>query len=118
MYIYFRTYSHSKNQIMKKILIILSGITAPFYFSQQAGDVFSVEQKLDLTPQGVVNFISNNLGSQNTPDFVSYLNGFNVGLRAYKVTYYTKNEKAPIKIQAGAIHISRVNMAKDTPPLL
>jgi hypothetical protein len=99
---------------MKKILIILSGITAPFYFSQQAGDVFSVEQKLDLTPQGVVNFISNNLGSQNTPDFVSYLNGFNVGLRAYKVTYYTKNEKDILVKATGLIMYPKVNYKLST----
>ncbi|MGU3374920.1 T9SS type A sorting domain-containing protein [Chryseobacterium sp. M5A1_1a] len=77
---------------MKKITTFLLGLTAPFYFAQQAGDVVSAEQKLDLTPQGVINFISNNLGEQNAPDFASYLNSFNVGLKGYKITYYTKNE--------------------------
>jgi len=99
---------------MKKILIILSGITAPFYFSQHAGDVFSVEQKLDLTPQGVANFISNNLGDQNTPDFTSYLNGFNVGVRAYKVTYYTKNEKNILVKATGLIMYPKVNYKLST----
>lgn len=78
---------------MKKITTFLLGITAPFYFAQQAGDVVSAEQKLDLTPQGVINFIANNLGQQDAPDFASYLNSFNVGLKGYKITYYTKNEK-------------------------
>lgn len=77
---------------MKKITTFLLGLTAPFYFAQQAGDLVSAEQKLDLTPQGVINFIANNLGEQNAPDFVGYLNGFNVGLKGYKITYYTKNE--------------------------
>ncbi|WP_106915959.1 T9SS type A sorting domain-containing protein [Chryseobacterium aurantiacum] len=77
---------------MKKITTFLLGLTAPFYFAQQAGDVVSAEQKLDLTPQGVINFIANNLGEQNAPDFASYLNSFNVGLKGYKITYYTKNE--------------------------
>lgn len=78
---------------MKKIATFLLGISAPFCFAQQAGDLVSAEEKLDLTPQGVVNFIANNLGEQNAPDFVSYLNSFNVGLKGYKITYYTKNEK-------------------------
>lgn len=77
---------------MKKITTFLLGLTAPFYFAQQAGDVVSAEQKLDLTPQGVINFIANNLGEQNAPDFASYLNSFNIGLKGYKITYYTKNE--------------------------
>ncbi|PWN66044.1 T9SS type A sorting domain-containing protein [Chryseobacterium oncorhynchi] len=77
---------------MKKITTFLLGLTAPFYFAQQAGDVVSAEQKLDLTPQDVINFIANNLGEQNAPDFASYLNSFNVGLKGYKITYYTKNE--------------------------
>ncbi|WP_312994559.1 T9SS type A sorting domain-containing protein [Chryseobacterium flavum] len=77
---------------MKKITTFLLGLAAPFYFAQQAGDVVSAEQKLDLTPQGVINFIANHLGDQNTPEFSSYLNSFNVGLKGYKITYYTKNE--------------------------
>ncbi len=77
---------------MKKITTFLLSLTAPFYFAQQAGDVVSTEQKLDLTPQGVVNFIANNLGDQNTPEFSNYLNSFNIGLKGYKITYYTKNE--------------------------
>jgi hypothetical protein len=77
---------------MRKITTFLLGLTAPFYFSQQAGDVVSAEQKLDLTPQGVINFISYNLGDQDAPEFASYLNSFNVGLKGYKITYYTKNE--------------------------
>ncbi len=77
---------------MRKITIFLLNLTAPFYFAQQAGDVVSAEQKLDLTPQGVINFIAGNLGDQNAPEFANYLNGFNVGLKGYKITYYTKNE--------------------------
>ncbi|WP_454046006.1 T9SS type A sorting domain-containing protein [Chryseobacterium sp. Marseille-Q8038] len=77
---------------MKKITTFLLSLTAPFYFAQQAGDVVSAEQKLDLTPQGVVNFIANNLGDQNAPEFSNYLNSFNIGLKGYKITYYTKNE--------------------------
>ncbi|MBO9691550.1 T9SS type A sorting domain-containing protein [Chryseobacterium sp.] len=77
---------------MKKITTFLLSLTAPFYFAQQAGDVVSAEQKLDLTPQGVISFIANNLGNQDAPEFASYLNSFNVGLKGYKITYYTKNE--------------------------
>lgn len=77
---------------MEKITTFLLSLTASFYFAQQAGDVVSAEQKLDLTPQGVINFIANNLGEQNAPEFSSYLSSFNVGLKGYKITYYTKNE--------------------------
>lgn len=77
---------------MKKITTFLLSLTASFYFAQQPGDVVSAEQKLDLTPQGVINFIANNLGEQNAPEFSSYLSSFNVGLKGYKITYYTKNE--------------------------
>ncbi|MCE4064199.1 T9SS type A sorting domain-containing protein [Chryseobacterium gleum] len=77
---------------MKKITTFLLSLTASFYFAQQAGEVVSAEQKLDLTPQGVINFIANNLGEQNAPEFSSYLSSFNVGLKGYKITYYTKNE--------------------------
>lgn len=77
---------------MKKITTFLLGFAAPFYFAQQAGDVVSAEQKLNLTPQGVISFIASNLGNQNAPEFTSYLNSFNVGLKGYKITYYTKNE--------------------------
>ncbi|BFO67647.1 T9SS type A sorting domain-containing protein [Chryseobacterium sp. KCF3-3] len=77
---------------MRKITTFLLSLTAPFYFAQQAGDVVSAEQKLDLTPQGVINFIASNLGDQNAPEFANYLNSFNLGLKGYKITYYTKNE--------------------------
>ena len=99
---------------MKKITTFLLGLTAPFYFAQQAGDLISAEKKLDLTPQGVVNFIANNLGEQNAPDFVSYLNGFNVGLKGYKITYYTKNENNVLVKATGLLMYPNVNMKLST----
>lgn len=99
---------------MKKLSTLLLGLTAPFFFAQQAGDVVSFEQKLDLTPQGVVNFIANNLGEQNAPDFTSYLNGFNVGVKAYKITYYTKNEKNVLVKATGLIMYPNVNFKLST----
>ncbi|UOU97724.1 T9SS type A sorting domain-containing protein [Chryseobacterium daecheongense] len=99
---------------MKKITFFLLGLSAPFYFAQQAGDLVNVEQKLDLTPQGVANFIANNLGEQNAPDFVSYLNGFNVGLKAYKITYYTKNENNTLVKATGLLMYPNVNYKLST----
>jgi len=99
---------------MKKLSLFLLSFAAPFYFGQQAGDLVSVEQKLDLTPQGVTNFIGNNLGEQNAPDFVSYLNGFNVGLKAYKITYYTKNEKNALVKATGLVMYPNVNYKLST----
>lgn len=103
-----------KNHDMKKITTFLIGLVAPFYFGQQAGDLISAEQKLDLTPQGVVNFIANNLGEQSAPDFVSYLNGFNVGLKGYKITYYTKNENNVLVKATGLLMYPNVNMKLST----
>lgn len=99
---------------MKKITTFLIGLTAPFYFAQQAGDLVSAEKKLDLTPQGVVNFIANNLGEQNAPDFVSYLNSFNVGLKGYKITYYTKNEKNVLVKATGLLMYPNVGFKLST----
>lgn len=99
---------------MKKITTFLLGLSAPFYFAQQAGDLVSAEQKLDLTPQGVINFIANNLGEQNAPDFVSYLNSFNVGLKGYKITYYTKNEKNVLVKATGLLMYPNVGFKLST----
>lgn len=99
---------------MKKIAVLLLGCTVPFYFAQQAGDVASYEPKLDLTPQGVAAFISNNLGEQSSPDFVSYLNGFNIGLKAYKITYYTKNENNTLVKATGLLMYPKVNYKLST----
>lgn len=99
---------------MKKITTLFLGLAAPFYFSQQAGDLVSAEQKLDLTPQGVANFIANNLGEQNAPDFVSYLNSFNVGLKGYKITYYTKNENNNLVKATGLLMYPNVGFKLST----
>lgn len=99
---------------MKKSITLFLGLTASFYFAQQAGDVFSVEQKLDLTPQAVAGFISNNLGEQNSPDFINYLNSFNVGLKAYKIIYYTKNEKNNLVKATGLLMYPKANYKLST----
>ncbi|MCL8537834.1 T9SS type A sorting domain-containing protein [Chryseobacterium gallinarum] len=99
---------------MRKIAVFLLGLAAPFYFAQQPGDLVSVEQKLDLTPQGVVNFIANNLGEQNAPDFVNYLNGFNVGVKGYKITYYTKNENNNLVKATGLLMFPNVGFKLST----
>ncbi|MBB6329855.1 hypothetical protein HNP24_000805 [Chryseobacterium sediminis] len=99
---------------MRKITTFLLGLTAPFYFAQQAGDVVSAEQKLDLTPQGVINFISNNLGDQDAPEFAGYLNSFNVGLKGYKITYYTKNENNVLVKATGLLMYPNVGFKLST----
>ncbi len=99
---------------MKKLSFFLLSFTAPFYLAQQAGDVVSIEQKLDLTPQGVISFIAGNLGEQNTPDFTNYLNGFNLGLKGYKITYYTKNENNALVKATGLLMYPNVNYKLST----
>lgn len=99
---------------MKKITTFLLSLTAPFYFAQQAGDVISAEQKLDLTPQGVISFIASNLGNQDAPEFASYLNSFNVGLKGYKITYYTKNENNVLVKATGLLMYPNVQFKLST----
>ncbi|MDR2234897.1 MAG: T9SS type A sorting domain-containing protein [Chryseobacterium sp.] len=99
---------------MKKLSFLLLSFTAPFYFAQQAGDVVSVEKNLDLTPQGVIEFIANNLGGLDTPDFVNYLNAFNVGVKGYKITYYTKNEHNTLVKATGLLMYPNVNYRLST----
>ncbi|MCW3162199.1 T9SS type A sorting domain-containing protein [Chryseobacterium oryctis] len=99
---------------MKKLTFLLLGLTAPFYFAQQAGDVVNFEQKLNLTPQGLSDFISNNLGEQNTPDFVNYLNSFHLGVKGYKITYYTKNENNVLVKATGLLMYPDVNYKLST----
>lgn len=99
---------------MKKILIFLLVPIASFCFPQQAGNVISIEEKLNLTPQEVTNFISANLGQQKVPSFISYLNGFNVGLKAYKVTYYTRNENNSLVKASGLLMYPNVNYKLST----
>lgn len=99
---------------MKKPSFFLLSFTAPFYLAQQAGDVVSIEQKLDLTPQGVISFIAGNLGEQNTPDLTNYLNGFNLGLKGYKITYYTKNENNALVKATGLLMYPNVNYKLST----
>ncbi|KMQ68465.1 secretion protein [Chryseobacterium sp. FH2] len=99
---------------MKKFTTLLLGLSAPFYFAQQAGDLVNFEQKLNLTPQGLANFISNNLGEQNAPDFVNYLNSFHLGLKAYKITYYTKNENNALVKATGLLMYPDVNYKLST----
>ncbi|PTT74766.1 T9SS type A sorting domain-containing protein, partial [Chryseobacterium sp. HMWF001] len=67
-----------------------------------------------LTPQAVAGFISNNLGEQNSPDFINYLNSFNVGLKAYKITYYTKNEKNNLVKATGLLMYPKANYKLST----
>ncbi|CAA7197225.1 T9SS type A sorting domain-containing protein [Chryseobacterium potabilaquae] len=99
---------------MKKIKFLLFSLASSFFFSQQVGDVVNFEQKLDLTPQGVLNFISNNLGEQNAPNFIDYLSAFNVGLKAYKITYYTKNENNNLVKATGLVMYPNVNYKLST----
>ena len=99
---------------MKKLTIFLSVLVAPFYLAQQSGDVVSIEQKLDLTPQGLSTFISNNSGSDTPAHFVNYLNGFNLGIKAYKITYYTKNEKNVLVKATGLLMYPNVNYKLST----
>jgi len=99
---------------MKKITTFLLGFAAPFYFAQQAGDVVNIEQKLNLTPEGIFSFISNNLGEQNKPDFVNYLHGLKIGVKAYKITYYTKNENNILVKATGLIMYPNVNYKLST----
>lgn len=99
---------------MKKITVFFLGLTASLSFAQKSGDVFNIEQKLNLTSQGIGSFIANNVGDQDVPAFTDYLNSFNVGLKAYKITYYTKNEKNILVKATGLLMYPNVNYRLST----
>jgi hypothetical protein len=65
-------------------------------YGQKPGDVINYSSKLDLTPAGVINLIDSNLGKNVDSKTIQYLKDFKVGLKAYKIEYYTTNPKKEI----------------------
>ena len=74
---------------MKQILLFLFTVFSALTFSQQAGDIVSIEKKLDLTPSGVTQYVAECSGSDVTPELLSLFENIDLGLLAYKVTYWT-----------------------------
>lgn len=62
-------------------------------YAQRPGDVINYSSKLDLTPTGVNQFINTSLGKDVDTPTINYLKNFKVGLKAYKITYYTTNHR-------------------------
>ncbi|GGF07597.1 Por secretion system C-terminal sorting domain-containing protein [Chishuiella changwenlii] len=79
----------------KRNLLFLLLISFEMY-GQKPGDVINYSSKLDLTPAGVINLIDSNLGKNVDNKTIQYLKNFKVGLKAYKIEYYTTNPKKEI----------------------
>lgn len=60
-------------------------------YSQQRGEIVSVEQNLDLTPDAVWDYFVESQGTETSVDLQNYISGISLGLEAYKITYYTPN---------------------------
>lgn len=75
---------------MKHTITLLFLFVATLNFAQTRGEIYSVEKKLDLTPEGVWDFFQKNKGTEaSTTDIENYIRGIRLGLEAYKITYYT-----------------------------
>ena len=61
--------------------------------AQTPGDLINYSVKLDLTPEGLAQYIDSQTGNETSPEVVDFLKSFHIGLKAYKIEYYTKNEK-------------------------
>lgn len=97
----------------KRNLLFLLLISFEMY-GQKPGDVISYTNKLDLTPSGVINLINSNLGKNVDNKTVQYLKNFKIGLKAYKIEYYTTNHKKKIIKATGLLMYPNKNYRLST----
>lgn len=99
---------------MKKTLILLFYLINTALFAQQAGDIVSVEQKLDLTPSGVIQLISQSTGTEVDPNLMALFNSINTGLLAYKITYWTPDYDDNLVMATGLVMWPKSSKALST----
>lgn len=83
-------------------------------FAQKAGDIVSVEQKLNLTPEGIASLMFNGDSSGVTQDIISFLTANSSGLVAYKLTYYTPDYSGNLVKATGLVMYPKVNFRLST----
>ncbi len=98
---------------MKKINFLLATILASFTMAQSPGDVINYKQNLNLTPSGVVDFIDQNVG-EDAAGALSYLKSFNIGIVAYKIEYYTKNQNNQLVKATGLLMYPKKDIKHST----
>lgn len=103
-----------KNLTMKKILLTTFFVISCMSFAQVAGDIYSVESKLDLTPEGVIQKITQNSDSSVSADMLSFLANNSIGIKAQKITYYTPNYQGKLVKATGLVLYPKVNFNLST----
>lgn len=98
---------------MKKINFLLATILASFTMAQSPGDVINYKQNLNLTPSGIVDFIDQNVG-EDAAGALSYLKSFNIGIVAYKIEYYTKNQNNQLVKATGLLMYPKKDIKHST----
>lgn len=74
---------------MKKLLLFTLTLCSLFSIAQSPGDIISIEKKLDISPGGISDLIHNNSESETPSELIEHLEDIQIGLVAYKLTYYT-----------------------------
>ncbi|WP_292008539.1 T9SS sorting signal type C domain-containing protein [Chryseobacterium sp.] len=99
---------------MKIIKLLVATCLAANIYAQSAGDLISYQSNLDLTPSGVANFIGSQAGVNTPAELLGYLNSFNVGLRAYRIEYYTTNQDNNLVKATGLLMVPNTNYKLST----
>lgn len=99
---------------MKKAILFLSLSASLLSFSQQAGDIYATEKKLDLTPEQVLQSLGNLVGQPVSQDVLNLLTTYSIGLQAYKITYYTPNYNGQLVKATGLVMYPKVNFQLST----
>lgn len=76
---------------MRKLLAIIA-LFPLFTFAQKSGDLIEVEQKINLTPEGILSYFNEALNGDISPQMIDYVRrNSTTGLVAHKLTYWTKD---------------------------
>lgn len=96
------------------ILAIVFLCSTLHVYAQQRGEIVSVEQNLDLTPEAVWDYFVQSQGAETSVDLQNYINGISLGLEAYKITYYTPNYEDQLIKATGLVMFPKTNKKLST----
>lgn len=99
---------------LKKLQLFFAACMAGTLSAQSAGDVIGYHTNVDLTPSGVASFIGTQFGTQTPKEIIDFLSCFRIGLKAYRVEYYTPNEKDVLVKATGLLIVPQTNYKLST----